>query len=74
MAKKNVEESLDNLSYNQAISQIEEILRKVEEDELDVDELAAWAKKANELIQICKVKLRTAEKEIENVFVKKEIE
>ena len=46
------------ISYSRAIKEIEEILRKIESEELDVDQLSASVKKAADLLKICKGKLR----------------
>lgn len=56
------------ISYNQAINEIEKILRKIEEQELDVDELAGKLKRVTALIQICKKKLHNAESEVEKIL------
>ncbi len=56
------------ISYNQAISEVESILAKIEDQELDVDELAGQLKRVSELIKICKKKLFTAEKEVEKIL------
>lgn len=62
MAKK------DSFSYNQAIKEIETILSEIEGGELDVDELSVKIKKASELMKKCKLKLRTVEREVENIL------
>ena len=45
------------ISYQEAYTQLEDILTKLENHELDVDELAQYVKKASELIRLCKSKL-----------------
>jgi exodeoxyribonuclease VII small subunit len=61
MAKKNI-------SYNEAVNAVEEILKQIEAGELDVDELAEKVKQASELLKICKGKLFQTEKEIESIL------
>lgn len=56
------------ISYNAAIAEIESILKKIEEQELDVDELAGKLKRVTQLIKICKKKLYTAESEVEKIL------
>jgi len=56
------------ISYNQAIREVESILAKIENQELDVDELAGQLKRVSELIKICRNKLFTAEKEVEKIL------
>jgi len=57
-----------DLTYKKAISEIEAILEKIENDELDVDELSKNVKKVAELIQFCKNKLHTTEQEVQKII------
>jgi exodeoxyribonuclease VII small subunit len=57
-----------NLTYNKAMDTIAEILEQIETGELDVDELAGKVKQASELLRICRNKLFSTEKEIEQVL------
>lgn len=61
MAKKNI-------SYNEALKEIEEILYKIENEELDIDNLSENVLKATELLKSCKQKLTQTEKEIEKII------
>ena len=56
------------ISYAEAIKQVEEILEKIEKEELDVDELGANVKKAADLLKICKAKLHDTEEEIQKIL------
>jgi exodeoxyribonuclease VII small subunit len=57
-----------NLTYEQAMSRIEEIIGKIEAEELNVDELAKHVKEASELLKFCKGKLFETEEEIEKIL------
>lgn len=57
-----------DISYAEAIKQIEEILKKIESEELDVDELSDKVKKAADLLKLCKMKLHETEEEIKNIL------
>jgi exodeoxyribonuclease VII small subunit len=59
-------------TYTAAITEIEEILKKIESGELDVDGLTEKVKRAADLLDICKKKLRTTEEEIQKVIDGKE--
>lgn len=54
--------------YAEAIREIELILEKFSNEELDVDTLAAEVKKATELIKICKQRLHKAETDVEEIL------
>jgi exodeoxyribonuclease VII small subunit len=56
-------------SYNEAITEIEEILQKIETGELDVDDLTDKVKRVAFLLETtCKKKLKTTESEIQKVI------
>lgn len=55
-------------TYNEAITEIEEILQKIESGDLDVDELTDKVKRVAYLLETCKKKLRTTESEIQKVM------
>jgi exodeoxyribonuclease VII small subunit len=55
-------------TYNQAIGEIEEILDKMENEELDVDELSDKVKRVSELVRFCRNKLKNTEEEVEKVL------
>jgi exodeoxyribonuclease VII small subunit len=57
-----------NVSYKMAIDEIEAILKKIENQDLDVDDLGNKLKRVNELVKICKKKLHAAEKEVEKIL------
>lgn len=55
-------------TYREAISEIEEILNSIENDELDVDELAEKVQKVTSLLKFCKDKLYKTQEEVEKVL------
>lgn len=56
------------ISYNDAMAQVDEILEKLNNEELDIDSLVKDVKQATELLTLCKGKLRSAESEITKLF------
>lgn len=56
------------VSYNEAMTEIEEILEKIENEELDVDELAEKVKRVSILLKICKDKLQKTNDQVEQVL------
>ncbi|MCX8082744.1 MAG: exodeoxyribonuclease VII small subunit [bacterium] len=60
---------VDNkLTYKKAISELEEIVREIENEEIDVDNLLDKVKRASFLIKYCKAKLRDTEAEVKEVL------
>lgn len=56
------------LTYSQALSELEKIVAEIESEDVDVDVLAEKIKRASFLITFCKGKLRTAEEEVKKVL------
>jgi exodeoxyribonuclease VII small subunit len=61
------------LSYADAIKELEQIVGEIEQGEISVDILSEKVKRATELIRICKSKLTTTEKDV-NEILKEEAE
>ena len=56
------------IGYAEAIKEIETILRQIEMDELDVDDLSEKVKRVSMLIKLCKEKLHNTEVEVEKIL------
>lgn len=59
---------MENLKYEDALLKLEEIARKMESGEYDVDQLSAKLKEAQKLIKMCKEKLADADAEIQKLL------
>ncbi len=55
-------------TYEEAIKQLEAIVAKMENDELDIDSLSQQLKTAQKLIKLCKDKLAKADGEIKKIL------
>ncbi len=53
--------------YEDAIRQLEDIVTKLENNELEIDEMPSQLKKAQELIKLCKDKLTQTDAEIKKI-------
>ena len=54
----------ETMKYEEAMAQLEAIVRKMESNELDIDEIAAQLKTAQRLIKFCRNKLTKTEAEL----------
>ena len=54
----------EELKYEEALAQLETIVRKMEAGEYDIDEIAVQLKAAQRLIKYCKDKLSKTEAEL----------
>ncbi len=57
----------DQPTYGDAASRLEEILEKIEEGEVDIDELSGLVREAAELVKLCREKIRAAETQVRTV-------
>ncbi|MFH0756213.1 MAG: exodeoxyribonuclease VII small subunit [Bacteroidota bacterium] len=56
------------IAYDAAVQEIEEILGKIEEGDLGVDELAAKVNRVTQLLKICRDRLYKTEEQINNIL------
>ena len=54
-----------NTSYEQAMKELEDLLMKVENDEINIDDLSALVKRSVKLIKDCKSQLTGIESDID---------
>ncbi|MHC4941394.1 MAG: exodeoxyribonuclease VII small subunit [Planctomycetota bacterium] len=64
----------DSLKYGEARDRLEEILREIEGNEVEVDELGERVKEAAKLIQLCRKKLEKTRAEVEKVVGEMKLE
>ena len=57
----------ENIKYEEALTQLESIVRKMESNELSIDEIAVQLKTAQRLIKFCKDKLTKTEDELRKI-------
>ena len=55
------------IKYEEAFAQLQDIVRKMENDEFSIDEIAVQLKTAQRLIKFCKDKLTKTEEEISKI-------
>ncbi|MDD4754579.1 MAG: exodeoxyribonuclease VII small subunit [Prolixibacteraceae bacterium] len=60
--------AIQKITYNEAVTEIEEILNKIEQEEFDVDELAEKVKRVSTLLKICKDKLMKTNEQVEQIL------
>ncbi len=56
------------LKYEAALAELQSIVRKMENDELDIDQMSEQLKRAQELIKLCKDKLSKTDEEIKIIL------
>ena len=61
----------DEITYKKAVQQLEQIVDKLENGELDIDTITEQLKEAQHLIKFCKDKLTKADEDINKILEKK---
>ena len=54
-------------SYGKAAARLEEILQKIEEGEVDIDELSGLVREAAGLVTLCREKIHAAEVQVKTI-------
>ncbi len=63
----------NEMKYEEALAQLESIVRKMESNELNIDEIATQLKSAQRLIKFCKDKLTHTEQELQKIQAEEEL-
>ncbi len=59
---------MEQLKYETAIAQLENIVAKMENNELGIDEMSKQLKKAQQLIKLCRDRLTQTDGEIKKIL------
>lgn len=59
---------MENMTYTQAVTRLEEIMNSVQSGKMDVDELSGALKEATALVQFCRGKLYKVDEEVKNLL------
>ena len=67
MAADNPGSPAEEPSFSAALEELEAILRRIEAEETDIDHLAEELRRASELLEICRGKVKRAEVEVTQI-------
>jgi exodeoxyribonuclease VII small subunit len=56
------------IGYQEALNEIEDILSRIENEELDIDELSEKVNRVSFLLKFCKDKLHKTNEEVEKIL------
>jgi exodeoxyribonuclease VII small subunit len=60
------------IGYEDAVTELEEILEELADDDIDVDHLAERVKRATELVRICRERIAAAQLEVKEIDLPEE--
>ncbi|MCM1164181.1 MAG: exodeoxyribonuclease VII small subunit [Muribaculaceae bacterium] len=55
-------------TYSESIKELEDILRRMQSDQCDIDHLAEYTRRASELIKECRSRLTATEEELRTIL------
>ena len=58
----------EELKYEAAFAELQTIVRRMENDELDIDQISEQLKRAQQLIKFCKNKLTQTDEDIKKIL------
>ena len=61
---------VEELSYDEAVAELKDILGDMQNETLSIDDLTASIKRASELLQSCRDRSHSTEKEVNSVIQK----
>ena len=62
----------ENVGYEDAVTELEEILSELSDDDIDVDHLAERVKRATQLVKICRDRIAAARLEVKDIELPEE--
>ena len=62
---------MKEIKYEAALAELQTIVNKMENDEIDIDQMSEQLKRAQELIKLCKDKLTKTDEEIKKILAEK---
>ena len=60
--------SVKEMSYREAVNELDTILREMQSDNCDIDRLSAMTRRATELIAECRIRLTATDEELRNIL------
>lgn len=62
-----MKEMKKDIKFAEALAELQNIVQKMESDDVDIDALAAHVKRAQELVDVCKKKLLKTETDVKRL-------
>ena len=59
---------VDKMSYREAVTELDGIVRRMQDDRIDIDLLATYTRRAAELLTSCRARLTATEEDLRGVL------
>lgn len=61
-------EENNTMTYTQAVTELEELVKKMQNPECSIDNLSEYTKRAKELLDFCRAKLTATDQELKSIL------
>ena len=68
MANQPVFTPVKEMTYTQVVAELEEILRMMQSENCDIDQLTAYTRRATELLKDCRSRLTATDEELRSIL------
>jgi exodeoxyribonuclease VII small subunit len=68
MANQPVFIPVKEMTYTQAVTELEDILRMMQSENCDIDQLTAYTRRATELLKDCRSRLTATDEELRSIL------
>jgi exodeoxyribonuclease VII small subunit len=58
----------NEMTYTQAVNELEELVKKMQDPECSIDNLSNYTKRSKELLDICRKKLTATDEELKRIL------
>jgi len=65
---ENITPDVKDMSYREAVNELDSILKEMQSDNCDIDRLSAMTRRATELITECRNRLTATDEELRNIL------
>lgn len=68
MATEKIFTAVKELTYNQAVTELDNIIKLMQSDECDIDQLTIYTRRATELLRECRSRLTATDEELRQIL------
>ncbi len=59
---------MEEITYNQAVNELEELVKKMQDPNCSIDNLSQYTKRCKELLDLCRQRLTATDEELKRIL------
>ncbi|MBP3739178.1 MAG: exodeoxyribonuclease VII small subunit [Muribaculaceae bacterium] len=59
---------MEEMTYTQAVNELEELVKKMQDPECSIDNLSQYTKRSKELLEFCRKRLMATDEELKRIL------